>query len=1078
MSNQFNSKDIQAAIDYIRGNIGISDLEGTTRSAVRSFINMDRNDMIQIDEQQPIRFQDLTEALDTDFTAVLNKRIDWDLNELQVEPDTSIQELLDELQEELDNSRDDRFVTDDKIEQQNELIDEVQENWQDIKTSLQQGDMVDAEQQLNVLTQDTANIETEMVEPFNTEFVTRSERENLVNYTEQILGGEELSRYDEELLWTRLEQRRLERSLFPDGNVQLDNPKPQFLQDWMDDLNLRDPRNIRDIERIERRLNTRVSDFTFEEARQIKQWVGVEQYKLNQNKLSAFGKDTYTADRTINSWLADKTVPDSEYSNLDIQIESEQPAPISEDPVVTTAEIEQNARGSRSNLQRDINDPITMATDEQKAMQDQLSGLISDAAEPRPDSRVIEPIEADPNATVDATPESGAQLEVNGQRMLIPEDRSAQLTDILRQYTPEELGPCVRLEGDQLRFDPSKLPDGGTSFMQSEFWSGAAELGGNILTMIAGAGIASGFQAASGFDDTDTALIFSTLNLFADAGVFSVGTTILANAMCLYNKYNHKNYIRQLNTHSEEHPLANRLALVRRNGKIYPALTRYVRRGDSADSQIMITYGTNPHMVRDATGNITWSFDKVLGNLDQSYFPEGFTLDGGGFDSAMGMKSLVDNPLSPFCILNDDEVSRYMDTIENWNTYLESISNGDRSVSPPEQTNKDVWGAVYNETELNDAIERNMMAKWNHLRFNPDSVDEKTYLEGYEPYNFYLNDQRIASGLDLYTDFLQQMSQHDPTLYDMQSYGQGFREQYYVDWDQHGDLHGDALGIGRNVDAIQDNYHTEWQLGYGTRRGMLERYKWMVGGVNEDDPGMLQRMQDNLTASYNMLPPMKRNLPMLGGQSIPRTYDALEQQVNQIYNLNTSWEAKNFLAQKAMYRYTLRTLCDSPFLEVRKQTQDFILDQVENTNRNGKHEPPLFYDYGEGNKMVPDWVYSEYDGHGDDGLPQFADTARSGGTHEHADMTQETYDRLNQDFRANNWLTRVTYDNVADLQNTDVQHMIHEGVDTTGDSPVPLAPTVKPSKVPETPITPEDHQNWSPTCPTHRSTQGICYDSK
>ena len=78
--------------------------------------------------------------------------------------------------------------------------------------------------------------------------------------------------------------------------------------------------------------------------------------------------------------------------------------------------------------------------------------------------------------------------------------------------------------------------------------------------------------------------------------------------------------------------------------------------------------------------------------------------------------------------------------------------------------------------------------------------------------------------MDLYTDLLETMSQHDPTLYNMQSYGQGFREEYFEDFDDHIDMQGDDMGVGRNVDALQNMYHTQFDAGYGERKGMLERY--------------------------------------------------------------------------------------------------------------------------------------------------------------------------------------------------------------------------------------------------------------
>ena len=97
---------------------------------------------------------------------------------------------------------------------------------------------------------------------------------------------------------------------------------------------------------------------------------------------------------------------------------------------------------------------------------------------------------------------------------------------------------------------------------------------------------------------------------------------------------------------------------------------------------------------------------------------------------------------------------------------------------------------------------------------------------------------------------------------------------------------------------------------------------------------------------------------------------------------------------------------------------------------------------------MPAWAYSEQDGVGDDDLPQLADAYRSGGTHQHADMSQEIYDQLLRQFQTDNWLARGN--NIADLT-APVQETVHQGVDTTTRN-APSRPDYKP-------VT---HDTWTP----------------
>ena len=1052
-SKVFQSGNIQQAIDYLSGRLRLGDIVGNDRVEVQRFLNMREDDIISTNLGENIPFGDLVETLGSDYPTVMRSRLQFDVDTLDLdyhEQDT-FQGLLDEFDEDMDALAERTGGTTDALQ------DYIDGEIAKIQENLQGGDTQQALDRMDFLAEDVdaRNFEAQpavemqelpaagnvVPEKFDTRLATRTEQENLMHFAEQAYGGRELTAFEEELLWTKLQQRRLQKTIWGDADIDLSNQKPEYMNDWMENLNLKDPVYATDIARIERRLNTRLADFTAEQAGEIKTWLNKEQYVINQRRLSAMGSDMeYAADVTIDRFIGDNQ---SEYSNLDERVNPDPP------PEQIPGDAGQEEKWHE--------------------------------AGPEP---IQEP--AGPTGELEAPPPemegTGAVLEVNGQQVAIPEAQAPSLNELLQRYTAEELAPCISQEGDLIRFNPANLPDAGSSFMQSEFWSGMGEVGGTVLAGLIGLGVTTGFKAVTGLDDMDTGLLFSTMNLMGEATAFTTGATLLSNAWAVYQKYNHKNYIRQMNTHAEEHPLANRLALVRRNGKIYPALTRYVRRGDNADSQIMITYGTDPHMVRDATGHVTWKFDTVLGNLDQSYFPDGFTLEDSGFTAGMGMQSLVENPLMPFCILNDQEVGAYMDNLDGWNNYISGIASGDPTATPPAKHSNELWGTQYDETDLNDAINRYFSATYDVQRWVGGTAGaEETASGGYSAQTFYETDQKIASAMDLYTDLLETMSQHDPTLYNMQSYGQGFREEYYQDFDDHMDMYGDDMGVGRNVDALQNMYHTQFEVGYGERAGMLERYKYMVGGTNDQDVGMLNRMDANLNSAYQMLGDTDlANIPLLGG-GIPQNYNDLDTLVNQVYNLDKSWEVRNFLSQKLMYRYTLNQLAQSPYKEVRHQTQEHIMNTIQNTADGTHFSPPIWYEAGEGRSVLPDWAWSTLDAqdswyvtHGivapEDAQNMLADDHDQGYTHEN--MSRERFNQIYGlwDFD-NNWLVQRNADpNIIDLGNVEITNRIHAGIDTTGGSPTPPAPIpgpepIQPPQPPTpapTPVPPAEHHEWLP----------------
>ena len=984
---QFQNRTVQLAIDYLSGRLSLHDIQGNDRVDVQRFLNTEHDRMIEVD-QEVLPFNDLLEELGTDFPTIMRKKLEWDIDtlDLDAQQDDGFQQLLDDLDTDMAELED---VTGRGTQAIQEYIDgEIRE----VQDALANDRPAEALDRLDFLAQDIdaraatnavqlTEIDARTTDPtqekFDTQLTTRGEREDLMNFAERAYGGRELSAYEEEVLWTRLSQRRLQTTIWGEGEVDMTNPRPAVLDDWLAQYNIREPTNVSTLGRIERRLNTRLNDFSHEETIQIRKWLLKKTYEINEQKLTtAFTEhDGYASDVVIDNWIGQKTIPDTEFTALDQRVNPDVPTT---DPVQAPVDV--------------------------------------------------------PEENIGAVPEAGADetgiMRMNGENVAIPDEQAENLSEFLNQYTPEELGPCLSVnDNGDLLFNPTNLPDNGANFMTSEFYAGMGEFAGNIAGLGLGLGIGIATQQLTGLEGDDIAILLSTLNLFAEASPFALVAATLGNAFTVWQKYDHRELTRQLNTHSEEHPLANKMALIRRNGKIYPAITRYVRRGEQGDQQIVLTYGTNPRLIRDATGQLTWKFDKVLGNLDQSYLPEGMTLTHSGFQQALGMKTLVENPLMPFCILSDEETQHYLDAQQDWYEYLENQTTGDKTREKPEINPRDVWGTVHDEGELNDAINRNLVATYGT---GEEVTRENRGLMGdFAPEKYYETDQKLANAMDIYTDLIQTYSEHDPTLYGMVSFGQGYREQYMLDWDRHIDLLGPWIGMERNYEAMNNNYHRKFEMGYGTHFGMLSRFDWLVKGVDEDrtgDIGMLQRMQNNLNAAFDMMGVHDpADYPYIGAD-IPTTTDDLSGKLNQIYNMPGTWEQRNYLSQKLIYRYTLKSLIDSPYRQVRVETQNYMMKQTL-LDAQRPNQPPLFYDYGEGTELLPEWAYNqEEDGQHEDGTIKLAD---ENNIKHHADKSEEVFAQLEPIFLGeNNWLTQATDENLLDLTNVPITHEIHEGIDT------------------------------------------------
>ena len=249
----------------------------------------------------------------------------------------------------------------------------------------------------------------------------------------------------------------------------------------------------------------------------------------------------------------------------------------------------------------------------------------------------------------------------------------------------------------------------------------------------------------------------------------------------------------------------------------------------------------------------------------------------------------------------------------------------------------------------------------------------------------------------------------------------------------------------------------------------------MVGGTTDGDVGMLNRMDANLNSAYQMLGDTNlATLPLLGG-GIPQNFNDLDTLVNQVYNLNQSWEVRNFLSQKLMYRYTMNQLVQSPYKEVRHQTQEHMMNTIQNTAAHGAFSPPIWYEAGEGQSVIPDWAWSSLDAQDswyvkqgivapEDAVNMLADDNDQG--YHHENMSRDRFDDIYAlwDFD-NNWLVqRDTNPEIIDLGNVEITKRIHAGIDTTGGTPTPIAPIAP--RQPDTPIQPHQPdmppQIWHP----------------
>ena len=107
-------------------------------------------------------------------------------------------------------------------------------------------------------------------------------------------------------------------------------------------------------------------------------------------------------------------------------------------------------------------------------------------------------------------------------------------------------------------------------------------------------------------------------------------------------------------------------------------------------------------------------------------------------------------------------------------------------------------------------------------------------------------------------------------------------------------------------------------------------------------------------------------------------------------------------------------------------------------------------EHGEGDTLLPNWAYSNEDGHTEDGVRYLADDNNP----HHDNTSRENYDRLNGEWNNDNWLTQNTNPTYR-IWEQPIEHRIHEGIDTTDDGrptpPEPVTPDPIPPVIPEPP---------------------------
>ena len=294
-----------------------------------------------------------------------------------------------------------------------------------------------------------------------------------------------------------------------------------------------------------------------------------------------------------------------------------------------------------------------------------------------------------------------------------------------------------------------------------------------------------------------------------------------------------------------------------------------------------------------------------------------------------------------------------------WQEYYREIAAGNTPTVPPTTLN-DLWGK-HDQSEEFQAINDRMIQLYGpdaDMWFIDPLRGSDHHLQ-HDPDVYWRNDLAVADALDLYDDTFKKYSKIDPRLEAAPVLSQGFRDEFAHDWGLgYGSIFDQTVGMGidKNNEYFGAGIEGNWELGYGTHYQLLGRHKFLFGdGQNYD--GQLNYMMQNLQGAYDMWANQNgitnfEDVPMLQDQTIPDTFEELQQRLDGIQGQGTDVE-QNFLSQKLLTRYMFHELGESPSQEVRNRTANYILDQFQ-----AQEGSPRFYDLGD-ITVLPNWVRTD-----------------------------------------------------------------------------------------------------------------------
>ena len=180
----FDAETIDAAIRYLRGELRLQDITGQTKVQVQAFLNTDRGAIVSTPEGAQMVYSDMLDEMGVSYPSVLAKRVEWDVANLDTPPSNELQNLLDELEEDFRDIDDDTFFTNDRVEQAENMIRDIEENWDEVKANLEAGNTEAAVADLQTMTAADAPLQQtqEPMQRFDTEFATRAENESLISH--------------------------------------------------------------------------------------------------------------------------------------------------------------------------------------------------------------------------------------------------------------------------------------------------------------------------------------------------------------------------------------------------------------------------------------------------------------------------------------------------------------------------------------------------------------------------------------------------------------------------------------------------------------------------------------------------------------------------------------------------------------------------------------------------------------------------------------------------------------------------------------------------------------------------------